>query len=68
MDDYARMCGNDVNVLLLNIGGVGEAKSFRHGELKSVRHGGVSSLPDEFWLSYIPHHVIVGTVRQLQYN
>jgi hypothetical protein len=27
-----------------------------------VRHGGISSLPEEFQLAYIPHHVIIGTV------
>ena len=62
MDQYASTNGDKVNVLLLNIEGVGKAKSFKKGELNSVRHGGISSLPEEFQLAYIPHHVIIGTV------
>lgn len=61
MDKYAATEGDKVNVLLLNIEGVGKAKTFKTGSLNNVVHGGIPTLPDEFGLAYIPHHVIIGT-------
>jgi hypothetical protein len=69
MDEFAKANGELANVLLLNIEGVGKAKSFRVGELNNVAHGGIiGELDDSFGLAYIPHHVIIGTDGKIIVN